>query len=364
MSHYWTDLVRRLTPYVPGEQRAGADVVKLNTNENPYPPSEQVLTAISNVSADSVRRYPDSQSIKLRESLARYHQVDVEQVFVGNGSDEILALAFMAFFQGKSTLQFPEISYSFYPVYCDLMNIEAQEIALNSDYTIPLEKFGSAQTSSDNCGGIIFPNPNAPTGIAVTREQIEKLLKENPDVVILIDEAYADFGAESAISLIHRYPNLVVSQTFSKGRSLAGLRLGAAFASRPLIDGLVRTKDSFNSYPVDAIAQAAGIASIQDEQYYRDTIGKICQTREATTKKLTDLGFRVLPSQANFIFASPGANGKGPNGRTAEDIFQSLDGKNILVRHWNKPGLKDWLRITIGTDNEMGRFFKAIQSLT
>ena len=308
MSQYWTDLVRRLTPYVPGAQRSGSGVIKLNTNENPYPPSEQVLRTIANVQPDSVRRYPDPQSIQLRETLAGYHQLDVEQVFVGNGSDEILALAFMAFFQGKSALHFPEISYSFYPVYCDLLNITPKTIALNADYTIALDKLGGS-----NCGGIIFPNPNAPTGIAVTLAEIENLLGQNPDVVVLIDEAYADFGAESAISLIKAYPNLLVSRTFSKGRSMAGLRLGAAFASAPLIDGLIRTKDSFNSYPVDAIAQAAGIASIQDEQYYRQTVDKICKTRETTTRQLIDLGFRVLPSKANFIFASPGGSQSNSN---------------------------------------------------
>ena len=350
MSHYWTDLVRRLTPYVPGIQRSGAGVIKLNTNENPYPRSQQVIKAIAEVPSDSIRRYPDPQSLQLRESLAAYHQVDIEQVFVGNGSDEILALSFMAFFQGKQALQFPDISYSFYPVYCDLLNIKPHMIALNEDYTIALDKFGGS-----DCGGVVFPNPNAPTGIGVPVEQIELLLQKNPDVVVLIDEAYADFGAESAIKLINTYPNLVVSRTFSKGRSMAGLRLGAAFASAPLIDGLIRTKDSFNSYPVDAIASAAGIASLQDEQYYRETVAKICNTREITIKKLTDLGFRVLPSQANFIFASPDSSNL-----TAVELFKQLDEQNILVRHWNKPGLEDWLRITIGTDTEMERFFAAV----
>lgn len=350
MSQYWTDLVRRLTPYVPGAQRSGTDVVKLNTNENPYPPSAEVMKAIANVQADSLRRYPDPESRQLRESLATYHQVELDEVFVGNGSDEILALAFMAFFQGKAPLQFPEISYSFYPVYCDLLNITPNKIALNADYTIALDHFGGA-----DCGGIIFPNPNAPTGLAVTLEQLKHLLDENPNTVVLIDEAYADLGAESAIGLIHDYPNLVITRTFSKGRSLAGLRLGAAFASKPLIDGLVRTKDSFNSYPVDAVAQAAGIASINDEPYYRQTTNKIQKTREDTVGKLTDLGYRVLPSQANFIFASPGTN----NGSAAE-IFKSLDDQNILIRYWDTPKLCDWLRISIGTDEEMKRFFKAL----
>ena len=355
MSRYWTDLVKRLTPYIPGEQRHGDDVVKLNTNENPYPPSDKVMRAIAGVQPDALRRYPDPQSTELRKTLADYHNLSVEQVFVGNGSDEILALAFMAFFQGKAPLQFPQISYSFYPVYCDLLDITPNTIPLNTDFTIALDQFGG---NDNKCGGIIFPNPNAPTGIAVSCAQIESVLRNNPDVVVLIDEAYADFGAESAIELISRYPNLVVSRTYSKGRSLAGLRLGAAFANSQLIDGLVRAKDSFNSYPVDAIAQAAGVASINDESYYRQTVDKICTTRERTVKTLNDLGFRVLPSEANFIFVSPDKN----NSRSAREIFESLNSNNILIRYWDKPGLSDWLRITIGTDEQMDQFFNALQS--
>lgn len=353
MSRYWTDTVKRLTPYVPGEQRSGDDVVKLNTNENPYPPSEKVMQSIADVQADALRRYPDPQSTQLRKTLADYHNLKAEQVFAGNGSDEILALAFMAFFQSKAPLQFPEISYSFYPVYCNLLGITADKIPLNADFTLALDQFGG---SSGTCGGIIFPNPNAPTGVALKAAQIEELLRNNPDVVVLIDEAYADFGAESAISLIERYPNLVVSQTYSKGRSLAGLRLGAAFAAPELIDGLIRAKDSFNSYPVDAIAQAAGVASINDEQYYRQTIEKICTTRERTVSRLKKLGYRVLPSDANFIFASPGTD----NLQSAAEIFESLNNNNILIRYWDKPVLSDWLRITIGTDDQMERFFQAL----
>jgi len=231
-------------------------------------------------------------------------------------------------------LQFPVPSYSFYPVYCDLLGIAPDKIPLNTDFTLALDQFGSGgDQSGGNCGGIIFPNPNAPTGIAVGCSQIEELLQSNPDVVVLIDEAYADFGAQSAIGLINKYPNLVVSRTYSKGRSLAGLRLGAAFANSELIDGLVRTKDSFNSYPVDAIAQAAGVASINDEPYYRETIDKICATRERSVSALVDRGYRV---------------------------FESLNKNNILIRYWDKPVLSDWLRITIGTDEQMDRFFKAL----
>ncbi len=365
MSEYWTDLVKSLTPYVPGAQRTGTDVVKLNTNENPYPPSPRVMQAIHSVQSDSLRRYPDPDSTQLRATLAEYHGLAIDQVFTGNGSDEILALAFMAFFKGKPALQFPQISYSFYPVYCDLLGITPNKIPLNADYTIALDKFGAASATAEGYGGIVFPNPNAPTGIAVSLAQIKALLEENLSQVVLIDEAYADFGAESAISLINNYPNLVVTRTFSKGRSLAGLRLGAAFASSPLIEGLVRTKDSFNSYPVDAVAQTAGIASIQDESYYQQTISKICHTRAQTIKRLDSLGYRVLPSQANFIFASPGDANERNNGNRngAAEIFKALDEQNILIRYWNKPGLDNWLRITIGTDDQMEQFFKALSAL-
>lgn len=350
MSQYWTDLVNRLTPYVPGEQRSGTDIIKLNTNENPYPPSGRVLQAIADIDGDALRRYPDPESMKLRQTLADYHHVSAEQVFVGNGSDEILALAFMAFFKGKAPLQFPQISYSFYPVYCDLLNITAQVLPLDDDFSLSLENFGG------NCGGIIFPNPNAPTAMAVGQADIKKLLTDNPDVVVLVDEAYADFGADSVIGLIDQYPNLVVSRTFSKGRSLAGLRLGAAFANADLIDGLRRVKDSFNSYPVDAVAQAAGIASIGDESYYRSTIEKVIATRERSVKVLKSLGYRVQPSAANFIFVSP-------PGRNAGRVFAELNKRNILVRYWDKDKLNQWLRITVGTDGEMDQLIEALQRL-
>jgi len=351
MSKYWTELTRRLTPYIPGAQRSGDTIVKLNTNENPYPPPASVLDAIANTPADALRRYPDPESTVLRQTLATYQQVSPEQVFTGNGSDEILALAFMAFFKGKAALQFPDISYSFYPVYCELLNIIPKTISLNQDFTLSLNKFGGS-----DCGGVIFPNPNAPTALAVSNQEIETLLQNNPEVVVLVDEAYADFGAESCISLINKYPNLLVSQTFSKGRSLAGLRLGAAYGSRELIEGLVRVKDSFNSYPVDAIAQAAGIASVRDDQYYRDTTAKIIATRENTIKELTARGYQVLTSAANFIFASPPKN-------NAADVFVGLDKQNVLIRYWDKPVINNWLRITIGTNDEMQRFFEALDSL-
>ncbi len=337
-------LVERLSPYVPGEQRGGDNIVKLNTNENPYPPSPQVLRAIATVDGHALRRYPDPESLTLRKSLAEYHQLEVDEVFVGNGSDEILALAFMAFFtrkpSGAAALQFPELSYSFYPVYCDLLNIKSQMLPLNSDFSINMNAF------DNNGGGIVFPNPNAPTSLAESAESIEALLKRVPDTLVLIDEAYVDFGAQSMVGFINQYPNLVVTQTFSKSRSLAGMRLGVAYANSSLIEAFSKVKNSFNSYPVDALAQQAGVASIQDQDYYLQTMEKIIATRKKTTDELKLRGFRVLDSAANFLFASPTKH-------NAAALFNYLNENNVLVRYWQSDLLKHWLRISIGTEEDM-----------
>lgn len=344
---FWTELVDRLTPYVPGEQRHGADIVKLNTNENPYPPSGGVLKALAEIDGDVLRRYPDPESVELRQSLAEYHKLDLSQVFVGNGSDEILALAFMAFFTNGQPLQYPKLSYSFYPVYCDLVGIEKQIHPLRADFSIDMAAF------EDNRGGIIFPNPNAPTSLAESIDAIEVLLARVPNTAVLIDEAYADFGAHSVVDLVEQYPNLIVSQTFSKGRGLAGMRLGAAFANAELIEALSRVKNSFNSYPVDAVAQRAGIASLQDDAYYQKTVKQIVATRDDISSELRLRGFRVLDSAANFIFASP-ADGDGAS------LFENLNRQGVLVRHWNVDELSAWLRISIGTDDDMKKLLMAI----
>jgi len=349
MSRFWTDTVRRLTPYVPGEQRAGDGIVKLNTNENPYPPSDKVMAAIASVVADSLRRYPDPESRELRTALANAAGMEASEVFVGNGSDEILALAFLAFFTNGEGLQYPDISYSFYPVYCDLYGIPQRPRALAADFSIDTTRF------EENTGGICFPNPNAPTGIALGLDAIEALLERHSGKVLLIDEAYADFGAASALSLIDKYPNLIVTRTFSKGRSLAGLRLGAAYAQADLIDGLQRVKNSFNSYPVDAVAQCAGLASLADDVCYRENIARIVATRECTIRELTARGFRVLPSSANFILARP-ADGR------AEELFHKLGSHDVLVRYWATPALAEWLRISIGSDADMQRLFAVIDN--
>jgi len=349
VSKYWTELVNRLTPYVPGEQRVGANIIKLNTNENPYPPSPQVQTAIANVAGDALRRYPDPNATALCNALAEYHGLASDQVFVGNGSDEILALSFMAFFTGGKPLQYPSISYSFYPVYCDLLAIPQQTIPLNDDFSLNTAGF------DNDCCAVIFPNPNAPTARSVALPEIRALLERLPDKVVLIDEAYADFGDQSAVGLINEYPNLLISQTFSKGRSLAGLRLGVALGNSDLIEGLRRVKDSFNSYPVDAVAQAAGIASLADQTYFEQTTNKIIATREQSISALQSRGFNVLPSDANFVFVSH-------QSKDAAQLFEDLDRTGILVRYWPKPALADWLRISIGTDDEMTALLNAIDT--
>lgn len=344
---FWSELVNRLTPYIPGEQRNDKDIVKLNTNENPYPPSKKVLEAVASVDGDALRRYPDPESVALRTALAQYNNLDVSQVIVGNGSDEVLALAFMAFFTNGEALQYPKLSYSFYPVYCDLLGIKPQVHAMNEDFSIDMSAF------TDNRGGIIFPNPNAPTSLAQPLSTIEDLLKRVPNTVVLVDEAYVNFGAQSVVELVNKYPNLIVSQTFSKSRSLAGMRLGAAFANAELIEALLRVKNSFNSYPVDAVAQRAGIASLEDEEYYQHTRIKIMDTRERTSRALKERGFRVLDSAANFIFVSP-ANGE------AAALFDKLSDNGVLVRYWKSKDLAVWLRISIGTDAEMDRLIAVI----
>lgn len=353
MSALWTDTITRLTPYVPGEQRSGVDIVKLNTNENPYPPSPNVLRAIASVSGDQLRRYPDPESVELRQVLAEYHGLNLEEVFVGNGSDEILALAFLAYFTNNKALQFPDISYSFYPVYCDLYGIRPRTIELEPDYSINLDRF------EPNAGGIVFPNPNAPTAMGVSTENVEQLLGKHTQQVLLVDEAYADFGTKSVVPLIKQYPNLLVSHTFSKGRSLAGMRLGVAFGHKDLIEGLQRVKNSFNSYPVDALAQVAGVASIGDELYYRSTVNTIMQTRQDTVEALKKRGFEVLPSSANFVFARPSAN---VTNDSAHGLFEKLGKSGVLVRYWPKPKLDQWLRISIGTNEEMQKLLSCLDA--
>ncbi len=351
MSQYWSDFVHRLEPYVPGEQPKVDQLIKLNTNENPYPPSPKVAAAVAAAGEiDSLRLYPDPNSTALKSAIADYYGVADGQVFVGNGSDEVLAHAFMAFFQQDKPLLYPDISYSFYPVYCNLYGIEEQRIALADDFTIDLRQYLQPN------GGIIFPNPNAPTSMGLPLMEIELLLQNNTDSVVIVDEAYIDFGGESAVALVGQYPNLLVVQTFSKSRSLAGSRVGFAIGSAELIEGLVRVKDSFNSYPIDRLAERAAVAAIEDRDYFQQCCQRIMATRQRVTEQLQALGFEVLPSQANFVFAKPSR-------LPAEQVFQQLRERNILVRYFNKPRINEYLRITIGTEAEMDSLIAALTEI-
>ncbi len=349
MSQYWTDIVSQLEPYVPGEQPRDQQYVKLNTNENPYPPSPRVIEAIDSYDKDRLKLYPDPESTALREALAQRFEVQSDNVFVGNGSDEVLAHSFQAFFKQDRPLLFPDISYSFYPVYCGLYQIDYQTIPLKADFSIDIDDY-----QIDN-GGIIFPNPNAPTSLLMPLEQIESLCQNNSSVVI-VDEAYVDFGGESAIPLTKRYDNLLVTHSFSKARSLAGLRLGYAIGHRDLIEALNRIKNSFNSYPIDSIAQTAALASLADEDYFRQSSARIIATREAMTRQLTGLGFEVLPSGANFVFARH-------QSMAAEQLYLQLKAKGVLVRYFNKPRIDNYLRITVGTDAEVATLISKLKEL-
>lgn len=340
MSKFWSDVVHKLTPYVPGEQPKLNNLVKLNTNENPYGPSPKVIAALKAEAADSLRLYPDPNSDALKAAIANTYQLNPSQVFVGNGSDEVLAHVFQALLKHDKPLLFPDITYSFYPVYCGLYGIDYQTIPLAEDFSIDIEDYSMPN------GGIIFPNPNAPTGIPLALAQIEKLLQRNPESVIVIDEAYVDFGTESAVRLINRYPNLLVIHTLSKARSLAGLRVGYALGAPDLIEALIRVKDSFNSYPIDRLASAGAIAAMQDTDYFNKTCEMVVATRDALVNDLTGLGFEVLPSGANFIFA------KHQDWDGAE-LTAKLREYNIIVRHFKSPHrISPYLRITIGTDEQ------------
>ena len=349
MNQYWSATVSRLEPYVPGEQPQDQQYIKLNTNESPYPPSPSVAGAIRQYDMDTLRLYPDPESNALRLALADHHQLSAEQVFTGNGSDEVLAHAFQAFFKQSKPLLFPDISYSFYPVYCALYDIEYEKIALDSKFCIDLHAF-----QRDN-GGIILPNPNAPTGIALTLAEI-KILLESTDAVVIIDEAYVDFGAESADCLIDSYDNLLVVQTFSKSRSLAGLRLGYALGNVNLIEALNRVKNSFNSYPIDRIASIAAIASIEDQDYFQQCNRRVIENRENLSAKLLSLGFRVYPSSSNFVFVEHSE-------KAAADIYEALKRAGILVRYFKSPRIDNCLRISIGTDTECDALVDALKSL-
>lgn len=356
MSKFWSDVVHGLTPYVPGEQPKLNNLVKLNTNENPYGPSPQVIRALQAEAAESLRLYPDPNSDKLKTTIAQYHGLQANQVFVGNGSDEVLAHVFQALLKQSRPLLFPDITYSFYPVYCGLYGIEFETVALNANFEIDINDYDRPN------GGIIFPNPNAPTGVPLALEKIEQLLKNNPESVVVIDEAYVDFGTESAVKLINIYPNLLVTHTLSKARSLAGLRVGYALGHKDLIEALIRVKDSFNSYPIDRFAEAGAVAAFEDEAYFKQTIAKVIATRDALVRDLKALNFEVLPSGANFIFAKH-KNRAGVDLDGAE-LTQQLRDKSIIIRHFKKPArIAKYLRITIGTDVQSKQLISALKEI-
>lgn len=350
MSRYWSDLVHNLTPYVPGEQPKLQNLIKLNTNENPYGPSPKVLEAIRAEVGEALKLYPDPNSDRLRAAIADYYGLAPAQVFVGNGSDEVLAHAFPALLKHERPLLFPDITYSFYPVYCDLFRNEYQCVPLDEEFRIRVEDYARPN------GGIIFPNPNAPTGRALALDEIERLLVANPDSVVVIDEAYVDFGAESAVPLIARYPNLLVVQTFSKSRSLAGLRVGFALGQPPLIEALDRVKNSFNSYPLDRLAIAGATAAIEDRAYFERTRQAVIASRAWLSTELEALGFTVLPSMANFVFARHPAH-------DAAALAQALRNRSIVVRHFKAARIEQFLRITVGTDDQCRALIDALREI-
>jgi histidinol-phosphate aminotransferase len=349
MSRFWSPIVQSLSPYTPGEQPKIAGLIKLNTNESPYPPSPAALEAMKAEAAETLRLYPDPEAVALRQALAARHGVRPEQVFVGNGSDEVLAHAFAGLLKHDLPLRFPDITYSFYPVYCGLYGIASQPVALDEAMRIRVADYPAG-------GPVIIANPNAPTGVALTAAEVEQLVAQNPDAPVVIDEAYVDFGGESVVSLIDRYPNLLVVQTMSKSRALAGLRVGYAFGDAALIEGLTRVKDSFNSYPLGRIAQVGAIASLEDETFFAARRDDVIEGRERMAAGLGQLGFEVLPSKANFVFARH-------RDRSGADLAQALRDRAILVRRFNAPRIADHLRITVGTDDQIERLLEALREI-
>lgn len=350
MSQFWSPDLQQLHPYAPGEQPAVWDVLKLNANECPYPPAPGVVDAICAAASD-LRFYPSSDSRELREALAKYHGVETNQVFVGNGSDEVLAHCFRAFFQQEKPLLYPDISYSFYPVYAGLFGITARTVALDDAFRID-----PADYKGEN-GGVIFPNPNAPTGQLLALSAVAQIAEQNVGCAVVVDEAYIDFGGESATALLDTHANVLVTRTFSKSRALAGLRAGYAVGSAELIDGLTRVKDSFNSYPLDRLAQAAATASVQDDAYFRAQCARVVASRDRLTSALDKLGFETLPSAANFVFTRP-------HSRPAAVLAAELRQAGILVRHFDAPRVRDFLRISVGSESACERLIEALGQLS
>lgn len=345
MSREWTKNLRNIEPYVPGEQSKDKDIVKINANENPYPPSPKAAEVLKSFDTNKLRFYPSANSTKLKEAIAKYYKVDVSNVFVGNGSDDVLAVAFQTFFNSEKPIVYPDLTYSFYPVWCSLFGIKYKNYPVGDDFRINPEDY------KEKNGGVVIPNPNAPTSLGEGLDFVEKILNYNQDSVVIIDEAYVDFGGTSSIPLIDKYENLLVTGTFSKSRSLAGLRIGFAIGSKALIDVMEAVKNSYNSYTVDSLSIEMGAASIEDDEYFKSTCKKVIETRERVTLELEKLGFDVLDSQTNFIFATH-------NKHNMKSLFEYLKTQKVFIRYFSLPRIENYVRITIGTNEEMDIFLE------
>lgn len=345
MSREWTKNLRNIEPYVPGEQSKYKDIVKINANENPYPPSPKAAEVLKSFDTNKLRFYPSANSTKLKEAIAKYYKVDVSNVFVGNGSDDVLAVAFQSFFNSEKPIVYPDLTYSFYPVWCSLFGIKYKNYPVGDDFRINPEDY------KEKNGGVVIPNPNAPTSLGEGLDFVEKILNYNQDSVVIIDEAYVDFGGTSSIPLIDKYENLLVTGTFSKSRSLAGLRIGFAIGSKALIDVMEAVKNSYNSYTVDSLSIEMGAASIEDDEYFKSTCKKVIKTRERVTLELEKLGFDVLDSQTNFIFATH-------NKHNMKSLFEYLKTQKVFIRYFSLPRIENYVRITIGTNEEMDIFLE------
>ena len=345
MSREWTKNLRNIEPYVPGEQSKDKDIVKINANENPYPPSPKAAEVLKSFDTNKLRFYPSANSTKLKEAIAKYYKVDVSNVFVGNGSDDVLAVAFQSFFNSEKPIVYPDLTYSFYPVWCSLFSIKYKNYPVGDDFRINPEDY------KEKNGGVVIPNPNAPTSLGEGLDFVEKILNYNQDSVVIIDEAYVDFGGTSSIPLIDEYENLLVTGTFSKSRSLAGLRIGFAIGSKALIDVMEAVKNSYNSYTVDSLSIEMGAASIDDDEYFKSTCKKVIKTRERVTIELEKLGFDILDSQTNFIFATH-------NKHNMKSLFEYLKTQKVFIRYFSLPRIENYVRITIGTNEEMDIFLE------
>lgn len=345
MSREWTKNLRNIEPYVPGEQSKDKDIVKINANENPYPPSPKAAEVLKSFDTNKLRFYPSANSTKLKEAIAKYYKVDVSNVFVGNGSDDVLAVAFQSFFNSEKPIVYPDLTYSFYPVWCSLFGIKYKNYPVGDDFRINPEDY------KEKNGGVVIPNPNAPTSLGEGLDFVEKILNYNQDSVVIIDEAYVDFGGTSSIPLIDEYENLLVTGTFSKSRSLAGLRIGFAIGSKALIDVMEAVKNSYNSYTVDSLSIEMGAASIEDDEYFKSTCKKVIKTRERVTLELEKLGFDVLDSQTNFIFVTH-------NKHNMKSLFEYLKTQKVFIRYFSLPRIENYVRITIGTNEEMDIFLE------